>query len=313
MNKVISTIRNNTHNYMISVLVLWVIYAALTFFAPSGDALGRYNISLAQLSLVRITFLLPFLIIWLTLAYAVVRFQSYTQLLGSAPEREGFRNLTHGLYFLLLVTLIPSFIRMIAVYRPDDFAIEKNIAILSQYVTLALYLTAFYFFWNASRSLVATLKPSELSIMRGSVLGITFILGVAYLWAIMNNATRTVSNDPLVKPTYYLTDPYIITTIALPYIAMWVLGFLAIVNFSTYSKLVDGVIYKRSFQYVSIGISAIIGLLIILQFLTQLGTYFGHSSLQTILVIIYIILFALAFGYIYLARGAKELTAIENA
>lgn len=312
MNNLLRSVKPHIGKYTLSVAVLWLAYAVLTMIPSNQTALDRYSISAVQLAMIRVSILLPHLLIWVAAALAYAHFKKYYQLIVDSPEASGFRKITQGLLFLLLVAIVPTILKLEIAFNPDDLEVLKTMRITVNYISLGLYFGAFYFFWQASKDFLQTLEPVATRKSGGKIIAAVFILAAAYVWAVFNNATRTVSNDPLVKPTYFLSDPLILLTIVAPYIVMWMLGMFAIANLQTYSKLVKGVIYKRAFKYVSIGMAVIIGLLIPLQFVTQLGSFFGHTSLAVILAVIYVIFIALALGYIYIARGAKELTAIER-
>jgi hypothetical protein len=138
-------------------------------------------------------------------------------------------------------------------------------------------------------------------------------LALIYAWAIFHNQFRTFSSDPLIKPTYFLHDWLIVATVLLPYLIIWLWGTWAVIEAYAFARQVPGVIYQKAFLSVTRGLTVTVLFLIGLQFLSQSTTVFGHAGLKTVLALVYLLLLALATGYVFLARGARQLTSIEEA
>ncbi len=300
----------------IVLITVWLIYGVLSILAPAAQATTRYGISLFWTNILRLTILLPYLFIWLAALFSILRFTKYLKLISyRAPEYDGFKIITKGLWMLLAVVVIPSFIGLISAYYPDSVSVQKTITILRNDITVIFYLAAFYFLWRGSGKLSVALikeKIKDKSVYVFSLL-LTALLSIGFVWFVINNPYRTFSDVPTIRPTYFLTDISIFLTIIIPYVVIWLLGLLTIFNFRSLSRKISGIIYKNSFNLISRGIIIIISLLIALQFLSQASTYLSQASLAVILIIIYLILFAVAAGYLYIAYGAKELALIEEA
>lgn len=299
--------------YLILVVVLWLAYAVLTLLAPATHTVNQYRINLVQVNLVRVSILIPLLVIWLAAIYAVARFSYYSHLVRESAEGGAYRKLARGIFMLFLVLVVPSFINLIGNFSPGSAEVEKWVTIVRVYTSVVFYLLAFWYLWQGSRQLLQTLTPRP-SVDRARRCA-AFVVGglaIAYAWAIFHNQFRTVSSDPLIKPTYFLPDWLIISTIFLPYLVIWLWGIWSIIKTHAFARHVPGVIYRQAFLSLARGLTAVVLLLIGLQFVSQASTVFGHASLRAILIIIYIIIFALAVGYIFLARGAKQLTSIEK-
>ncbi len=299
--------------YYLGIIILWLIYAGLTFNSPTpAQTTGRYGLSTTELRVLRATVVLPFLFIWLAGIYAVVRFNRYLKYISDSNEAEGFRNIVYGLICLLIVIVVPQFINLYTTYNPESFEIQRRVTIVRNYSNIILYLSAFWFILKASRHLVGSIseaKPNKMSLFIPIFM---FVLSIFYILLIFLNDYRGVSDDPLIRPTYYLPDILIILTIALPYIIIWSLGTVAILKIHLFSKHVPGIIYRNAFSRVAFGLASIIGLSIIFQFISQSGAYFGRAGLGVILLIVYVILIAIAVAYLFIAKGAKALAAIEE-
>jgi hypothetical protein len=306
--------KNVLRSVMVALTICWAIYAVLTFQTPANQAIGRYGLTYSQFSVIRVTFLVPYLFIWLTAGYAVARFHKYAQLLKGEPEGPSFGQITEGLLLLLMALIVPAFINLWAAFDPGDPDTQKLFTIFRNYINIILYLASFWLLYQGSKTIKAAIGTSQRanSSLRKYVHWFVGILGVAYIYSIYHNEFRTMSQDPQINSTYHLPDALILLTIVAPYILIWLWGLVSIVNYKEFSKNVEGVVYKKAFSNTSNGLVFIISLSISLQFLSQLPGFFGHSSLSIILGIVYLILLLMALGYYFIARGVRALTAIEE-
>jgi hypothetical protein len=299
--------------YLVLITLVWLAYAILTFLTPSAEAITRFGLTYTQFEIIRVTFLVPSLLIWLSAGYALIRFCNYSKLVHDSPESKGFSQIAEGVLLLLLALIIPTFVSLLSAFNPDTLGVEKLVTIFRNYITIILYLTSFWQLRQGSKNLNLTINPRGLNAnLRQYVVWFVILLGIAYAAAIFQNEFRTHSNDPLIRSTYFLPDWLIITTIVIPYVFIWLWGLLAIVNFREYSKSVQGTVYRKAFSNTSNGLIAIIGLSIGVQFLSQLAGFLGRSNLSIILGIIYLLLLIMTVGYFSIARGMRELAAIEE-
>jgi hypothetical protein len=314
MNRLLLGKKFGLPRYVLTVAVLWVLYAVLNVMAPASPAISRYGITITQGNLLRATVLLPLLVIWLAALFAVVRFRYYTGLLRGSSDATAFKYLAQGLIMLFLVIVLPSFVSLVASYSPASLAMQKASVIIRNYLNVILYLLAFWYMWQGSRNLNKTVEVPLKRYKRDqtAVIALLAVLVIIYIWAIFNNQFRTISNDPLVRPTYYLSDWLIILTVFIPYVIAWFWGSLAIVNIRTFAQQVPGIFYRKAFTWVARGLIVIVALSICLQFLSQSASVFSHATLKLILLIVYLLLLAIASGYLLLAKGARDLAVIEE-
>jgi len=302
----------NMRSVMMAVVIVWGIYAILTLIAPSSTATTRYNLNQTQINLLRTTMLLPHLLIWISAAFAFVRFQNYTILIKDTPESPTFKKFTIGILLLLLSVIITALTGAIASFYPGSVDVQKASVIARNITTVGLYLLSFLFIFQGSRELNEAKGYKENSTVRFVVMTIIIGLTTAFTWLIFHNDYRTVTNNPLIRPTYYLPDWLIVLTVIIPYIAVWIIGSMAVVKLYTFAKKVPGIIYKQAFLSISKGLIALILLSISLQFLSQLGVIFAGAKLSIILILVYLILFSISIGYMLIARGSRKLSAIEE-
>lgn len=299
--------------FLANLLGIWLTYVILVFVAPAAETVSRYGLTLAQAQFLRVTITVPLLLIWVAALFSVVWFRRYTKLISGSEEEPSFKKLTMGLWMLLIVIVLPSFVTAIANYYPGDFVVQRASTIIRNYITVSLYLVGFYYLWQASKSFLKTINASETANRyQPWIIGSVAVLAVMYTWAVLNNSYRSVSPDPIVKATYYLPDVLIFATIVIPYILIWAMGASAVINLINYAKNVPGVIYRQTFSWVAYGLIFTIGMVIGYQFLTQANASVGHAALKIILIVIYGLLLAMSGGYLFVARGARRLTKIEE-
>lgn len=301
--------------FLFTLSIFGAAYLVLTLAAPEAETVSRYGLTLAQAQLVRVSFIIPYLFIWVTALVNVVWFRRYTTLVKGSTEESAFNKITKGLWMLFLVIVVPAFVTAIVNYFPSDISIQKSAVILRNYLTIAFYLVGFWYFWQASKNLLQNVHTASNQVNgKYQNIGVVAIatLAVIYTWAVLSNPFRTSSADHLVKATYYLPDMLIVFTVVIPYVLVWILGVLTVLNVLSYAKLVPGLIYRQTFSYLARGLALTIILLIGLQFLSQANAILGHAALSIILVIIYILFFAIAAGHVLIARGARKLAAIEE-
>ncbi|HYF04726.1 MAG TPA: hypothetical protein VEA59_00995 [Patescibacteria group bacterium] len=293
------------------VLGVWTLFVIVTFLSPTDQASSRYGLTPTQINFVRGTIVLPYLFIWLTLLTAIIRFRNYTTLVANSLEGEGFKRMTRVLWLLLGVLILPPFINLISTYAPQ---LRKFVVITSQYTSIVLYFLAFWQLYVASGHFLNTLhtrinyaKKWKPIVVSGMIVLTTFYVRLLFL-----NPYRTTSADPRILPTYFLPDWLIVLTILLPYIAIWLYGFLGVANILDYSKNVSGNIYRKAFNRIAVGFGIITLLLITLQLLSQVGAFQGRATITVVLILVYIILLIIAFQYLFIAKGAKLLTDIEK-
>jgi hypothetical protein len=91
------------------------------------------------------------------------------------------------------------------------------------------------------------------------------------------------------------------------------LGLIAAFDLHVYTGKVKGLIYRKGWTQVALGIAWIIVTIIILQYISAVSARVGNMSLGWVLLLVYAILGVMAVGYILIALGAKKLMRIEEA
>lgn len=304
----------NISGYMVTLIIFWVAITTLSVMAPANLMITRYGVTLAESNLIRASILLPQLFIWVASLYAVLRFYKYTSFLRGSAEGTGFKKIALGLHLLFWVLIIPSVINLISAYNPDAFDIQRATIIARTYITIGFYFAAFWNLYHGTSLLVRTVTINEQMRVNGykTLAIIMAAFATFYVWAVFHNNYRTISDNPMINPTYHLADWLIILTIIIPYLILGVMAGLTLVNLRGFANAVQGIIYKKAFSSVLYGLMVIVLLTGGLQLMTQAANAFGGASLKIILLVVYLLLFFIALGYLLLAKGARHLTSIEE-
>lgn len=305
----------SSHNLStwVFLFALWGIYAYFSFTAPSQQALTRYNIDAFQLSLIKLTVALPVFIIWSAMLYSFLKLYDYSQTIIKSEDGQAFRLITQGILFMLVSNIATTYISLFIQYSQNDQALVKNLRIFSNYVGVVLALLSFYLLWQGSKKLISVVHAEKKVKKQGKFIWFSILLlSLPYVYFVMQNPVRNVSNVTGVNSTYNLPDLLIFTTIVAPYILTWLLGMYSIVNMSVFKEETKGIIYKSVLGKFYKGFLTVIIFVISLQYLTQFSTFLSQANLSIILAIVYVILFVDAVGLVLVAQGAKQLAKIES-
>lgn len=178
------------------------------------------------------------------------------------------------------------------------------VTIIDNYLGLILPLAAFIFIGMGAHGL-RLLVRQYLSFFTINALAVLVIyLGMVYYHLVIVTSNRSA--------VYHLSFWPILTTIIAPYVFMWFVGLFAAYGIYCYSQKVAGIVYKRSWRFVGLGIGWLILTSIGLQYLTSLVAHLAHLSIYWLLVIIYSLLLIVSVGFVFIAIGTRKLQAIEE-
>src|SRR4051812_23951909 len=144
MNKINSG-GHDTRYGLVVLIILGAVYIALSLIAPAAATTNKYGLSLAQVNILRFTFIVPLIFIWSTIFFSILRFGRYHSHIKASPEGEAFRKIIAGLWMLLLATLVPSLVTSIANFWPTSATVLQYSTIIRNYLTVVFYITAFWY------------------------------------------------------------------------------------------------------------------------------------------------------------------------
>lgn len=300
----------------ILIVVLWSVNVGVSLLTSNRIATERYRISEGTLDLLTIVFSFPSLLIWLAAAFAAVSFYRYAQNIAGSKDAKAFRFIAYGLMASLaglLASSILSTLQTVLVQSvADPAALQTTFVVIRNYVSVLVALITYgYLFFGSNVLLEVISKPLNRWRQILPVL-VPFIgLTIVYLWLVFTNESRQMSMAASTAPTFGLPDYLILLTVTVPYLVAWFLGITALRNIIRFQSDTPGIIYKKIFKRLTTGMSAVIGLTIILQVITQFSRFWASQGLTALLWIVTVIFFILIFAYIQIALGARQLHKIE--
>lgn len=312
-NQKLNTSKNSTeYIYWIGLLLIWGIYSYYTFQTSSQKAMIKYNLGSFQLSMLRISVVVPMLFIWSAILYSFLKLHDYSQKIIKSKDGVGFRFISNGIFFILLSSIVSSYLSLYIQFVPGNQIFLRDLRILNNYIQVVFSLLSFYLIWKGSKKFVDMVNAGKkVNKQRPYVIFSLVLISLPYIYFVFQNSVRSFSSSPDIISTYNLPDILIFPTIVLPYIISWWFGIMSVVNMSAFKEETKGVIYKSVLDKFYKGFLTVILLFISLQYFTQFSAFFTNAGLSLILVIIYVILLIDAVGFIFVARGTKSLNKLE--
>lgn len=291
----------------ITFVILALIYASINLLtAPPRTSLQRYHMNATQLRLLNSTVVVPVIAIWFAALYGYTKLRRYTQEVQDSKDGEQFQKVSRGVMVLAWWLPISSTVSaLLNFYARSHPGAQSTVTILVNYMSLLFPLVGFWLLNKACSDLSVRAK---LPMRQGGLNWL--ILAVLAGGVIFAYLVAAAKGD--ISSVYHMPVALVLLTLVIPYVFSWYLGLLAVYDLHRYSQTVKGVIYRKSWNTLALGIGWIVVFAIILQYLTAVSAKLGDISLGWILTLIYGILIVLAFGYVFIARGAKQLTKIEE-
>lgn len=301
----------------LGLTVVWLGTAGLSILASDSSAAARFNLSVMQLRLLQLVFVLPGLVILLAILFAALSIWRYARAIAGAKEAAGFRSVAYGISALLIGLVVGNYVssmrQLVVQHAADPEKVKTAFVIVNNYVSVAWALVTYGFLLRGSQLLLRSIgKRLNLKRKLLPTVAVFAVLTVTYLWLIHGNPGRQMSASPDLNPTFGLPYWLTVLTVALPFVVAWFVGVLALIGMYQYRTQTPGVVYKLLFKKLIIGMTLFTGLTIILQLLTQLYSVYATHSLPAILGIVALIYITLTYAFILVAQGARKLNSIEN-
>jgi hypothetical protein len=284
----------------------WVAYFMLTMLAPVRS--NTYHLTALQIGLLQLTIVVPVLIIWVIALRGATRFHHYAAIIRDSPDGKALRLISIGLFFLILNFISQSLIGATRPYFVGTDFIYPSVFLRNQ-LPVALTLIAFGCILAGSRRLGQTsLHPLTKDRLLSTLLPYV-LLSAIFAWWFYSNLQHVTTGG---VPNYALPGKAPFYTLAVPYIISWLMGILAIAHIAEYTRHVKGIIYRKALRSLAHGISAVLAFSILLQMLSVATIFILHLSLTNVLILLYVLLFMYALGFVLIDRGARKLIQIEN-
>lgn len=296
--------------YYAIVVIGWLVYAALTIKAPSGAGVRHYHISSFQLTVIQTTIIVPVLVIWLIATYGAARLRRYADIIAGSADGGAIRMIALGTFMLLLYLITSGLVGALPAYFVDSRWLHVMVA-LKNYLPMVVAFIAFAYAYIGSLRLMRLVKLPVWDSKRlwGLLIPYTIFAGL-FTWAFYAN-TSLHAPGPNGIPPFALSSTILLFSYVIPYLVMWFIGCISVVNIWRYAKTVRGSIYRSTLVDLTKGLSFVLLFTIIVELLIVSGPFLAKLNLTPLLLLIYVILILDAIGYLFIARGARKMTKIE--
>jgi hypothetical protein len=184
--------------------------------------------------------------------------------------------------------------------------------IMYNYFSLLVTLAGVWLVARGARKLAGTLEKKPYTLNQTFLASAYTAFCIFYTYVTLTDPTRRVGGGLSGTAAYYLPDFLVFSTIVIPYIILWYLGFRAAYHIELYRKNAPGVLYRKALGYLAAGIAFVVISLMVLRLTTSLSSFLSDLSLQYLLAFVYFLLIVIGLGYGLIAAGAKRLKKIEE-
>ena len=297
--------------------LLSLVYVALSLVIPGQARIysTRYHLSINQVHLLSLAVILPFVLLWLVGFYGSIKLRSYADLIKDTEDGIAIRIMAKGLFYIALFLPLSSILTLVVNYVSYTHAyLTPTTTIITNYVAVSILLIGFSTLLYGSNLLVATIRKRDYDIKEQFVILLFIITSGLFSYFSLTNPNRQFPTANTGKAVYYLSDLILVLTIVVPYIYILYCGFRTAYNVHLYRSAVGGVFYRQALLWLSYGIGATCLGMIAIRFLGSLSNWINNTtSLQYILIVVYVLLVMVTLGYGLVAAGAKQLRKIEEA
>lgn len=289
----------------IAFVVVFILISLLP--TPAKATIAKYHLSTLQLRLLDLTLIIPLIGIWYAVFYGYDKLQRYSQAIKLNPDGRQIAKLAQGLFVMALGVPLSSIISSgLNIIAQHHSAFTAAATIVPDYLNVLYPLIAYLFIYDGIRGLNELMR-SRPSTRLVQVIGlISITIGVVFC-DLISSAHHEL------EVAYHLSYHLVMLTLAIPYIFTWFVGLYAIAEMYDYSKHVAGILYRKGWVRMTFGLGFIIVVNIVLQYLQTLLSWVDNLPLARLLLLLYVLLFLLAGGFIVVALGTRQLMKIEEA
>jgi hypothetical protein len=295
-----------------SFVLVASIYLILIVLLPTNTKdIEDGSITYAQYKSLLVLLAMPILTVWYGAFYGSAKLRAYARSIPKAPESRAFGQMSDS------VTWLSWSLPLIAIFTVITVSVSYNYPSLSsvstiamEYIQLIVVLTAFVFLGNSARNLIGTTKVNFSSVPARFIATAFITVAVFFCYNIFTG----LDSKNLVSMTSDFKLPLwlVITTIIIPSLLAWFIGLTAIYELRAYGLRVSGLLYRQSFSLLSLGLTAVIASVILLQYIDTSMPANGNELFGIRLAITMALSLVAGGGFFLLTRGAGGLKRIED-
>lgn len=293
-------------------LLLVALFVTLIFLLPaSQSALRDFHITALQYHLLLFVVELPLVIIWFVAIYGYGQLKNYALKIRKSREFNAYKELTQGSKWLAMSLIIPSFVSLALLTIANNHPSTSGLStIATNYLTVAFSLLGFTYVSKGAQYLCKQANLDSRQDAMQVILLVFIILGVVYCFLVFRNLDlRSLTSA---DNRFYMPIWLMIMTLTIPYLYTWFIGLLAAYDLSRLAAQTKGVLYRQAFRFFAGGYLLVIAGSIAIQYTRSLIPRGGHLSLNTTLMLVYIIYFIIGLGFVLISHGAQRLKKIEE-
>ena len=296
--------------YIWGYVSLLAAYLVLSIVLPPDPAsLERYGITAIQAKLLSLSITLPITLIYAVALYGFRWLKSFALTVADTKEGRAYNQIADGLtiftFSLPLMSIFSSLTNYLVVRNPEWLG---ELVVARNYFRVIITVVAFTLIARGAEKLVTSVKVKPtFERPHLSLLG-TILLTTVYVWLIV---TRNHAPQ-LAVPSYYLPDPVVLFTQAIPLLFVWCRGLRAMYHLYVYREKLGGRVYRRAWDLLARGIALTIVVAIMMQFIVTASDRLIAINLTPILLLVYLLVVGYAVSFSFIAVGAKKLKMIEE-
>jgi hypothetical protein len=294
--------------------LLIVAYTVLNaVLPPDAESLTRYNLTSAAARALRLTLVIPLIIIWTLTMYGYLRFKNYAQSIVQGQDGPALSHIADGILALALWLPLSSILTNAATYVSHRYPqLTQESVIVRNYIGIGLLLLAVYLLWRGSERLLSATRIELTQHQNDKIHLLVLFLSTVFAYLTLFNPSKNTPPASHTVALYYLPDWLLILTIIIPYTLIWFYGIRAVANVRIYARQVRGVIYRSALGYLANGLAFSIGSLLLLRYLGSFTAWLSSLALKPLLIVLYLLIFVVGISSVLLAIGARKLQKIEE-
>ncbi|HSH31055.1 MAG TPA: hypothetical protein VK963_00080 [Candidatus Saccharimonadales bacterium] len=256
----------------------------------------------------RLTIIIPEIIIWVIASASAFRFKKYACSIADHPDGRALNHIANALLllviYIILLTTAGSIARLFA-----DTDYRNVVTTLRNHVPLAVILASVTELAIGSSQLNALAGNNWWTPKRRRWLALSAILFFA-LFAALFYQSRPDLLTSRGMPKFALPPSVLLFTYILPHVVVWVLGFSACISLANYGRKAPGVLYRSLFKDLGRGTLITFICIFLAQFLIITTVSVDRRGVS--LVLVYLVLILSTVGFLAIWRGAKKLDKLES-
>lgn len=292
--------------------LLALLYIVLIFvLPPNQEVMKRHHLSAFDYKTLFLTLNLPVILAWLAAFLGYAKLREYANLVRNTPEGPHLSKLAIGLAWLAWGLPIRALVTLVLNGLSNEWSsLYSTAVIIGNYTRLIFPLVGFSVIGIASRGLMDMARV-KFNFIASRVIALLF-MGAGVLYCFMTFKHFNPSSLSSTDNPYFMPIWLVVLTIIVPFLYTWFVGLLASYEIILFSRNTNGVLYRRAFGMLVLGLLIVIASSIVLQYIRGIQPRADHLTLDFHATMVSIFRLINGGGFVLLALGAAKLKKIEE-